>query len=168
MRTRLWARRPVMLAAALALAAILPACGGGSSGGGNSPTTLPPAPQPVRTQIAGGNFTLAGTDQLAGARLGFLVDFGTTPISVSGAGTLEIVADWTFASNDVDVLLYNGSCSSLQAALGQCPVANRTTSTTTKPERLTITGVPAGNYSVGFANYGRTSESGNFQVFLTR
>jgi hypothetical protein len=150
--------------AALALAAFLPACGGG--GGGNTPSTVPPAPQPTRTQIAGGNFTVAGTDEANAA--GFVVDVAAGPVSVSGTGTVEIVADWTFTSNDIDILFYNGACSSAQAIRGQCTIANRTTSTTAKPERLTITGVPAGSYSVGFANYGRTSESGNYQVFLTR
>lgn len=150
--------------AAVVLAAFLPACGGG--GGGNTPTTLPPAPQPVRTQIAGGNFTVVGTDEANAA--GFVVDVAAGPVSVSGTGTVEINADWTFASNDIDILFYNGSCTSNQAVRGQCSIANRTTSTTAKPERLTITGVPAGSYSVGFANYGRTAESGNYQVFLTR
>jgi hypothetical protein len=145
--------------AALALAAFLPACGGGGS-------TTPSAPQPTRTQIAGGNFTVVGTD--AASNAGFPLDIAAGPVTVSGAGTVEIVADWTFASNDVDILFYTGSCSSAQAVREQCAISNRTTSTTAKPERLTITGVPAGNYSVGFANYGRTAESGNYQVYLTR
>lgn len=154
-RTRAWM-------AALALAAVLPACGGG--GGGTTPTTL--APQPTRTQIAGGSFTVAGTDE-ANAN-GFLFDVAAGPVSVSGTGTVEIVADWTFASNDIDIFFYTGSCTSAQAIRGQCTISNRTTSTTAKPERLTITGVPAGSFSVGFANYGETAESGNYQVFLTR
>jgi hypothetical protein len=148
---------------ALALAALLPACGGG--GGGSTPSTLPPA-QPTRTQIAAASFVVAGTDEANAA--GFVVDVATLPVAVSGQGTVEIVADWTFASNDIDILFYNGSCSAAQAIRGQCTIANQTTSTTAKPERLTITGVPAGNYTVGIANYGRTGESGTLQVFLTR
>ena len=163
MKTRFRARRPVAVAA-LALTAILPACGGG--GGGTTPTTVPPAPQPVRTQIAGGSFTVASRPDAN--RAGFDVDIAVAPFSVAGAGTLELVADWTFASNDVDIIVYSATCTSNQAVRGQCPVANRTTSTTTKPERITISGVPAGNFAVGFANYGNSAESGNFQVFLTR
>lgn len=151
--------------AALALAAFLPACGGGG-GGGNTPSTLPPTPQPTRTQIAGGNFSVVGINEANNA--GFAVDVAAGPVTVSGTGTVEIVADWTFASNDIDILFFTGSCSSAQAVRGQCTIANRTTATNVKPERLTITGVPAGNYSVGFANYGASAESGNYQVFLTR
>lgn len=160
--------RPSLTRAWLAAAAlaVLPACGGGGGGGGNTPSTLPPTPQPTRTQIAGGNFTVVGVPEAN--RAGFALDVAAGPISTSGTGTVEIVADWTFASNDIDILFYNGSCTSAQAVRGQCQIANRTTSTTQKPERLTITGVPAGSYSVGFANYGNTAESGNYQVFLTR
>jgi hypothetical protein len=161
MRTRMWARRM----AVLALAVALPACGGGGGGGGNNtPSTLPPAP--VRTQILGGGFTLASVADAN--RAGFAIDIGTTPLVISGGGTLEIIADWTFASNDVDIIVYSSSCTSDQAVRNQCPIANRTTSTTTKPERLTITGVPSGTFALGFANYGPGAESGSYQVFLTR
>lgn len=151
--------------AALALAVVLPACGGG--GGGTTPTTVPPAaPQPTRTQIAGGSFTLVGVPEAN--QQGFNADVGTVPVSVSGAGTVEIVADWTFASNDVDIFWFAGTCTSIQAVRGQCTILAAAQSPTQKPERLTITNVGAGTYSVGIANFGRTAESGNFQVFLTR
>ena len=145
-----------------ALLAVLPACGR-DDGDGMTPSTL--APEPTRTQIAGGTFNVVGTPEAN--RNGFLVDIAAGPVPVPGAGTLEIVADWTFASNDLDILLYSGSCNALQAARGECPIVSRTTGATTKPERLSM-GVPAGNYSVGFANFGLTADSGNFQVFLTR
>ncbi len=160
MREQFRARRLAAIAA-LALTAILPACGGGG-GGGTTPTTLPPAPQPVRTQILSGPFSLAAAD-----RNGF-PDIGAGPVTISGLGTVEIVADWTFASNDVDIIWYAGSCSSTQAIRDQCTILARTTSVSQKPERLTITNVAAGTYSVGLANYGSSSESGNYQVFLTR
>ena len=165
MRTRLWARRPLAMAAALALTAILPACGGGG-GGGNTPSTLPPAPQPTRTQIQSGPFTI--TSRPDANRAGFDVAIAVASLVIPGSGTLEVVADWTFASNDVDIIVYNSACTPDQAIRNQCPIAARTTSTTTKPERLTITGAPAGNFAIGFANYGNSSESGNYQVFLTR
>jgi hypothetical protein len=147
------------------MVSVLPACGGGSSGGGgNAPTTLPPAP--VRTQIGGGNFSVLGVP--AANALGFPMDVAVAPVSVSGTGTVEITADWTFASSDIDIWFIQGSCAATQAARGQCNVTNRTTSVTAKPERLTITGVPAGTYTVGLANFTNANESGNFQVFLTR
>ena len=154
-------------AAALALMVVLPGCGGGGSSGGGGNTNAPTTPAaPVRTQIAGGNFTVASVPDAN--RAGFAVDIAVGPISLAGAGTLEVVADWTFASNDIDIIVYSAPCTSQQAVRGQCPIANRTVSTTTKPERLTITGAPAGNFAVGFANYGNSAESGNYQVFLTR
>ena len=153
--------------AALALAALLPACGGGG-GGGNTPTTLPPAPQPTRTQIGSGNFTVLGVP--AANALGFPMDVAVTTLTISGTGTgtVEIVADWTFASSDIDIWFITGSCTAAQAARQQCTVAAATTSVTAKPERLTITGVAAGSYTIGFANFTNANESGNYQGFLTR
>lgn len=143
--------------AALAFSAILPACGGGG-GGSNTPSTLPPAPpQPTRTQIGSNSFAVSG-----------FPDVATTTFQLTAGGTIEIVADWTFASSDIDILWYAGTCTALQASRGECSILARTTSETQKPERLTIANVGAGTYTIGFANYANRSESGNFQVFLTR
>lgn len=141
---------------ALALAVVLPACGSG----GTTPST------PTRTRIAAGNFNLVGTEE-AGQN-GILVDIASGPFGVPNGGTVEITADWTSASNNIDILFFLGSCVSAQAVRGECTIANRTSSTTAKPERLNVIGVPAGNYSVGFANLGLTAETGSFEVFLTR
>jgi hypothetical protein len=158
-----WGRRGGVLLLTLAVAAALPACGGGGGGGGAAPTTLPPAP--VRTQVAGGNFTVLGVP--AANALGFPMDVAVVVITIQG-GTVEITADWTFPSSDIDIWFMNGSCTAAQAARQQCPIANRTTSVTAKPEQLNITGVPAGTYTVGFANFTNANESGNFQVFVVR
>jgi hypothetical protein len=167
MRTSVRARRPLVVAAALALVVILPACGGGGGGGGNNaPSTLPPAPTTTRTQIQQGGFTIASVGDAN--RAGFSIDIAVAPLTIPASGVLEVVADWTFASNDVDIIVYNQPCTAAQAVRDQCGIAGRTVSTTTKPERLTINGAPAGNFAIGFANYGNTSESGNYQVFLTR
>jgi hypothetical protein len=159
MKTRIWAR-PAALAGALALAAILPACGGGSSGGGGTnPTPVTQPPAPVRTLVNNSNFTIGAFPQVI-----------TLPITVSGSGTgtIEIVADWTFASNDIDINWYAGTCSPAAATARACTIIAGTTSTTAKPERLTITNVGAGNYTVGLASFTNGNESGNAQVFFTR
>jgi hypothetical protein len=78
------------------------------------------------------------------------------------------VADWTFASNDIDILWFNAPCSSAQAVRGECTIIARTVSVTQKPERLTINNVGPGTYGVGFQNFGNSGESGNFQIFFTR
>lgn len=140
---------------ALALAAILPACGGDT---GATPTG-------TRRQIGSGTFNAVGT--VEANALGFNADIAAGRFAVTEAGTLEITADWTSAANNIDIFLYLGACSSEQARNNACAIANRTTSTTNKPERLTVIGVPAGNYSLGFANFGPTSETGTFEVFIT-
>lgn len=141
---------------ALALLAILPACGDT----GNTPET------PERTRIAAGSFNVVGT--VEAAENGLLVDIASGVFGVPEAGTVEIVADWQSADNNIDIFFFIGSCTSAQAVRGDCTLANRSTGTTTKPERLSIIGVPPGNYSVGLANFGTTRESGTFEVFLTR
>ncbi len=145
--------------AALALAAVLPACGGGG-GGGTTPTTQPPAaPQPTRTLLNNSNFTVRGFPDVVTMVI---------PLTGTGTGTIEIVADWTFASSDIDINWYAGNCAPAQAVARQCTVIAQTTSVTQKPERLTITNVSAGTYTVGIANFSNRDESGNAQVFLTR
>jgi hypothetical protein len=149
--------------AAMALAAILPACGGG--GGGNSPTTTPPAPQPTRTLIGNVSFQVLGVPDAN--RLGLTRDTGLAALTINESGTLEVIADWTFASNDVDIQLFRGSCTQQLLTTVGCTLITQTTSVTLKPERLT-TSITAGTYTLGFTNYGNTSESGVGQVFLTR
>ena len=143
--------------AAIALAALVSACGGDT---GETPT------EPERTQIGGGTFNVQGT--VTALANGYPVDVATGPFNLVGGGTLEINADWRSADNNIDIVLYLGNCTPSQAVLGQCEVANRTSSPTAKPEKLTILGVPSGSYAVGFANFGPTDETGTFTVFITR
>ena len=144
--------------AALALAAVLPACGSGD--GGTTPST------PTRTKIGGGTFTVLGTEEAN--RNGFTADVAAGPFVLANPGTVEITADWSSPANNLDIFLYDGLCVSEQARRNECSIANRTTNTTAKPERLIVIGVPAGSYSVGFANFGPTEETGTFELFLTR
>jgi len=84
-------------AAAIALAALVPACGGDSS---TTPT------EPVRTQIGGGTFNVEGT--VTAEANGYPVDVATGPFNLGAGGTLEINADWTSADNNIDIVLYLG------------------------------------------------------------
>ena len=153
-----------MWMATLALAAVLPACGGGG-GGSNNPTPVTQPPAPVRTLIGTSSFTVLGVDDAN--RAGFERDEAVAALQINQAGTLEIIADWTFASNDVDIHLYSGNCTFQILTTSGCTRIARADSISNKPERLTFNAT-AGSYSVGIANFGRTNESGNFQVFLTR
>jgi hypothetical protein len=140
--------------AVLAMAAMLVSCGDS----GTEPT------EPDREQIGGGTFNVVGTVEANAA--GFNADVAAGPFTLTTGGTVEINADWTNATNNVDIFLYLGRCTSVQARDGACPVANRTNGTA-KPERLNVIGVPSGEYSVGFANFGPTAETGTFSVFVT-
>jgi hypothetical protein len=128
----------------------LPGCGGGGGGG----TTSTPVPQ--RRQIAAFNFTAAAQFDLARGEF-----------TTSATGTLEATCDWTFASNDIDIGVYRGSCSFNQFLALQCTVLAESTSATAKPERVSAANVPAGTYTLIVASLGNTAESGNCQVFLT-
>ncbi|MBI3932701.1 MAG: hypothetical protein HY317_04740 [Acidobacteria bacterium] len=140
---------------------LLTGCGGGGGGGGTGPS------QTTRSLVISGNFSqLVGTPTANLA--GYTADVAVSPFTTSASGTLEITVDWTFSANDLDILLYNGNCPPASALAGSCPILNRTSSTTAKPERLNVSGVPAGTYTLGIANFGLTTESGTYQVFLVR
>ena len=145
--------RPVLVA--VALAAALSGCGGGA--------TTPDTPE--RRSIGTGTFAVEGT--VVAGQNGFNADVATGPLTLGEGGHLEIIADWTSAENNVDIFLYLGTCTADEARANTCAIANRTESTTRKPERLSVIGVPPGRYSIGFANFGPTAESGTFEAFLT-
>jgi hypothetical protein len=127
-------------------------CGGGGGGGG--PTTSTPVPQ--RRQIAAFNFTLAAD-----------FDLGRGEFTTTATGTLEAQCDWTFASNDIDIGIFRGSCSFSQFIADQCSVLVESISTTAKPERVTASNAPAGTYTLMLLSVGNTAESGNCQIYLT-
>ena len=143
-------------ALAAALAAALSGCGGD---GATGPDT------PERRSIGTGTFAVEGT--VVAQENGYNADVATGPLVLAEGGHLEVIADWASAGNNVDIFLYLGTCTAEQARSNACPIANRTESTTRKPERLSVIGVPPGRYSIGFANFGPTSETGTFEAFLT-
>jgi hypothetical protein len=147
------ARRPGRRIAVVAIAALLASCGDS----GTEPT-------PERERIGGGTFTLLGT--VEANVLGYNADVAAFPFTLNEGGTVEIVADWGSAANNIDIFLYLGACSIERAREATCPVANRTNAAT-KPERMSVIGVPSGTYSIGFANFGTTGETGTFEVHVT-
>jgi hypothetical protein len=138
---------------ALACAVLfLPACGGDSPTA-PPPTTLPPPP-PAPVVVAQGSGALPAEDIR-------FVQFTTT-----AAGRLDITVDWTFASNDVDFALVRGLCDGEDLLDGTCPPLGLTESVTAKPERLSIAGATAGQYTLFFANFGDRDDSIAYQVLL--
>ena len=89
------------------------------------------------------------------------------PFTTTATGTLDVTIDWTFAANDVDVILTRGSCSFDQLFAMQCNVALVADSVTAKPERLRLPGATAGAYTLFIANIGPGDESASFQVVLS-
>jgi hypothetical protein len=75
--------------------------------------------------------------------------------------------DWTFAANDVDVLLARGDCSFDQLEALQCPIVVFSVSTTAKPEKIRTENAAAGAYTLFVENTGPGDESVSFQVVLT-
>lgn len=146
--------------AALALA--LPSCGGGGS------PTAPSTPTPTRRLLGTRDFQILGT--LEAQRLGLIVDAALVELTLTGAAAnpLEMIADWTFASNDIDIVLFRGNCTPQAFVAQTCSEVAATTSTTAKPERLVVNNVAPGTYTIGVVNFGRTNESGVLQIFATQ
>jgi hypothetical protein len=136
------------LAAVVILAAGLTACGGG--------TTSPDSEGPVTTSLPTQPFTNLGPFEVAFAE-----------VTINGAGLLTSSADWTLASNDIDVYVTLPSCRAADVAeLASCEVVGHTTAVTAKPEQLTVT-VARGNYRVWVANFGPSAETGTLRMTAT-
>lgn len=137
-------------------AALLAVLTGGlfGCGGSGGPTSSTPVQQ--RRQIANFSFTTDAVFDLVSG------EFTTT-----ATGTLEAQCDWTFASNDIDIAIYRGSCSFNQLTNQQCNTVAESISATAKPERVTSSNAPAGTYTLMVLSLDNTAESGSCQIFLT-
>jgi len=143
-----------MVVAALGLSS----CGGDS---GSSPTAVR---VPVTTTVAEGSGSIAGaacTATISGGRLiitcpGPPTSVTLQPFTTTSTGRVEFILDWTSASNDLDAVLSRDSTQ-----------VGRTTSTTTKPERLVLENLPAGTYTPSVMNYATAQESFSYQILFT-
>ena len=155
-------RRCLAIAGGLLLAALLSACGGSSGGGcsenptgpGCVPPTPPPTTLPPPAVVSQGSGTLE-------------VDFlARVPFTTTQAGRLDATVDWTFATNDVDVLVTRGNCTFEQFDADACDIAVFSVSGTAKPESVRLTGAAAGSYTLFIGNNGPTDEAVSYQVVL--
>ncbi len=149
------------LCVALIALMTLGGCGGGSNPAAPAPVPTPrPAPTPVTSTVAQGSFT--GLEPSVVLPVLF---------TTANLGDLEAIVDWTFATNDLDVLLVRGNdpCRGANDRfdLSLCTVIAAETGTTTKPERLRVRGLAAGTYTLYIGNIGPTRESLSFQILLT-
>ena len=133
----------------------------GGCGGSNSPTHVPAVttpPAPVSTVLAEGS----------GTNLGANIVLGLDPFTTNANGTVDVTVDWTFVTNNVQIYLADGQCSAEQFNSYDCVFAGRSESLTAKPERLQLTNLRAGTYSLLIYNGGPTVESVSFQIVFTR
>jgi hypothetical protein len=85
-------------------------------------------------------------------------------------GVLDITVDWTFASNDINFSLFQGTLTEIEAACSggtACPQEVAIVATSAKPETLTFANAAAGAYLLQIVNFGSTPESGTYEIRLT-
>jgi hypothetical protein len=135
-------------------AVFLSACGGGGKPVDPStppPTTLPPPP---RVLAQGGGPIPAE-------------EGGGVQFNVDVVGRLDITVDWTFATNDIDLILFRGTCTEEQLIADACTVLVIADSASAKPERLTFPNAAVGIYTLVAINFGPEDESASYQIVLT-
>jgi hypothetical protein len=148
---------------AIALVSLLSACGGSSGGGCSANPTGAgcPTPTPPTTTLPPPQVVSQGTSVSLAAEFVLRV-----PITTTQAGRLDVTADWTFATNDVDLILTRGNCTFDQFEAETCDVAAFAASETTKPETIRFSGAAAGLYTLFIGNFGPADESVSYQVVL--
>jgi hypothetical protein len=94
----------------------------------------------------------------------------STDVNLTVSGSMTVVADWTYTTDDVDVYVTDMSCDRAEARLaGQfCTLLGKADTYGVKPKRLTMNVTPA-TYRVFIANFGLTAaESATLQISITR
>jgi hypothetical protein len=89
------------------------------------------------------------------------------PLATTQSGSIEAIVDWTYATNDLDVLLARGTCTLPQLQAAQCAIAAAASGTGTKHEQVRLANQPAGTYTFILLNFGPDDESVSYQVVFT-
>ena len=146
-KRRLSMRR--LAAAGLCLAAATaPACGGNKN---------PLGPHIENLVVFQHDATFSGLTRLAV----FVTDF-----AVPEPGTLQVTVDWTFATDDVDLVLSNPACDAVALAAGTCKRL-AVDDGNGKPAGITLP-TSATAYRLFVVNRGPASESGTVQAVVTQ
>jgi hypothetical protein len=93
----------------------------------------------------------------------------STDVNVTLSGSMSVVADWSFSTDDVDIYVTDLSCNNTEARLVRqfCTLLAKADTYGVKPKRLTLN-VSPGPYRVFVANFGPTAaESGTLQISIT-
>jgi hypothetical protein len=140
--------------AGLLLALLLPACGGSSSP--TTPATPAPTPTPCTQSIL---------LQVAGAVS--QRSLGRRAFSATTAGRLDVTVDWTFPASPIGVYVVTaGGCPIDQFNARTCTFL-AISETATKPRKLSVANVAAGNYELLVGNFATQDESISGQVVLS-
>jgi hypothetical protein len=146
-------RPHVSVCALLALA--VSACGGGSS----------PTVPPQRAVVAQGSFSAIPSS--SGGSTNTIAATRVFPFTIAESGTLDAVADWSSPSNKMGLALYPAGCVVGQLGFGNCnPLAQ--SNSNDKPGRVNLLKASAGSYVLGILNLGPGTESGTYEVGITR
>ena len=123
-----------------------------------------PTPTPTPTPSPGATSVIREASTSLASRTRRTVTFTTT-----ATGTIGATIDWTFASNDVDIYLSQGTnlCSIDQFNDDECQFLGSTTSASTKPETLSVPNLTAGPYTLYIVNWSFTDDSVGYQITLT-
>lgn len=144
------ARKGLLLAAILAPSLLHPGCAGTN--------LLTGEREPERSVISNQHWDLEPLDTLA-------VDIRLTGL---GSGTLDATAEWTLASNNVDLYVTAIACTPEMFATERCSYKARADSPTTKPERVSFDVSAGDSYRFWVVNFGPQKESGTLVVGLTQ
>jgi hypothetical protein len=149
--------RTSRLVVAAALSTTVGACGGGGGGSGSpvSGTPVTPTPPPPVVVVQGSGYALEA---------GFTA---RSTFTTTRGGALDATVDWTFATNDVDVLITRGDCSFDALEADQCSILGFAISETAKPEKIRIDSADAGLFTLFIENLGERDESLSYQVVLS-
>jgi hypothetical protein len=151
------ARQAVILTSLAAGALLATGCGDSNP---TSPTVPTPAPL-VKTLLEQGS--APGQPASTVSAIGFT----TTKV-----GTLTVSVDWTFSTNQLELLVARGTNTCFQndsfsVDFCQSDLVDSTFEPGVKPKLLVIGALPAGTYTLYVGNFGPDAESWSYQIFLT-
>ncbi len=141
--------------AAVGAAAFIASCGGSSP---TTPASPPPTPAPVTTVVSGGSSS------------GLQENWDHwVPFTTASTGRLDGTVDWTYATNDVQVLVATGRHTCTDGQYWDFSSCNVIVSVhdKSKPKKFSLPGEPAGTYTLYVLNHGPDTESISWQVLLT-
>jgi len=82
-------------------------------------------------------------------------------------GTLDVMVDWTFTEDNVEIYLGEGLCTIEEINAGACAFGALSESRTAKPERVALANAAPASYTLYIGNRGPREEAVSYVVNLT-